>query len=81
MIPPPCRVATVKKTGKRYRVWSIEVRGGKRTFVNTFGEVLTVSGASAKYGPNKKFRAEDVDITDEELSTGLLEGLMRQDVV
>ena len=77
MIPPPCRIATTRE-GKRYRVWSIETRGGKPSIVNTFGDVLTVSGASAKYGPNRKFRAEDVTVTDEELTVELLESLRDQ---
>jgi hypothetical protein len=51
------------------------------TLVETFGEVLSVSGLSVKHGPNKRFRAEDVVITDEELTEDLLRGLLGQESV
>ena len=81
MLPPPLRIA-LTQTGKMY-VWkSTNSKAvGLKVFadtVTTFGEVLSVSGLSAQYGPDKKFKYDTVTITVVDRTEELLAKLLEQ---
>lgn len=73
MLLPPTRLARTKD-GKRY----IFLRKETSKYVVTQGEVFHVSGLSAKFGPPKKFLADQVTIEEAEYDAELLEELWKQ---
>lgn len=75
MLPPPMKVVKVKKTGKRY---VFREHDGK--YVKTYGEVINkADNRNLSFGPDKKFRFEDVEILEFERSLDLFFELFRQE--
>ena len=73
--PVRLRLVRVKITGKRFWYLS-EARG----IVHCKGEVRRVSGFSAVHGPDRKFKRDYVEITDEVLTEELLASLLAEAV-
>lgn len=76
------RIATVKATGKRYVVQSLELpkdpRHAKKA--HCWGEVVSYKGGSAKHGESKHFLLDAVDITEVERTPALLRALWDQGI-
>lgn len=73
MLPPPTRLVRTRD-GRRY----ILLRKDTAKYVVTQGEVYSVSGLSAKFGPTKRFLTEHVTIEDTEYTEELLQTLKAQ---
>lgn len=72
---PSVAIATVRKTGRRYIVQTFNHATRK---VLCHGEVLAVSGASCRYGPDKTFPSALVDVMAVDRTPELLEELRKQ---
>jgi hypothetical protein len=76
---PTDRIATVKATGKRYRVMHIDF-SSNRPKVACWGEVASFRGLRARCRGTKTFLKEAVEIKEEEITPELLKELWEQGI-